>query len=139
MISRGFPNVVSNDLSQSKSWYEDLLGWETEFQSEWFIHLRAPDAPGVELGIIASDQAIVPAGVTAGGSGVLLTFVVDDVDSVHAKAVKEGYTVLEPPVDLFYGQRRMILVDPDGARVDVSSECEPSQEFLDSLPHRSEH
>ena len=43
--------------------------------------------------------------------------------------------VVEEPVDLFYGQRRMILTDPDGTMVDVSSEGQPSQDFLDSLEH----
>lgn len=132
MITRGFPNIISKDLAAARKWYVDLLGWATEFESDWFIHLKAPDAPGVELGILAADQPIVPEGAGATG-GALLTFVVDDVDAAHEHAIELGYKVLEAPVDLFYGQRRMILVDPAGTRVDVSSECPPSQEFLDSL------
>ena len=136
MVSRGFPNIISSDLAAVKEWYVDLLGWETEFDSDWFVHLKAADAPGVELGIIAEGHDIVPAGATAGG---MLTFVVDDVDELHAAAVASGHVVVEPPTNLFYGQRRMVLRDPAGTLVDISSECEPSQEFLDSLPHLSEH
>ena len=135
MITRGFPNIISHDLPVTKKWYVDLLGWETEFDSDWFVHLKAPVAPGVELGIIAAGHEIVPEGVEPGGGGRLLTFVVEDVDAVHTRAQDFGYMVVEEPVDLFYGQRRMILTDPDGTMVDVSSEGQPSQEFLDSLEH----
>lgn len=69
----------------------------------------------------------------------MLTFVVDDVDVVHEFAAKRGDTIVEPPTNLFYGQRRMVVRDPDGTAVDISSECAPSQEFLDSLAHLSEH
>ena len=133
MITRGFPNIISNDLPLTKGWYVDLLGWVTEFDSDWFVHLKADDAAGVELGIMAADHTIVPEGAAPGGGGTLLTFVVNDVDELHRRAVELRYTVVEPPTDLFYGQRRMILADPDGTLVDVSSECPVSQEFIDSL------
>lgn len=139
MISRGFPNVLSNDLPAAKRWYEDLLSLATEFDSDWFVHLRAPAAEGVEVGLLDADHELVPLGTNTSGNGVILTFVVDDVDETYKRATTLGYSVIEPPVDQFYGQRRMILSDPDGTLVDISSECQPSQEFLDSLPHRSEH
>lgn len=132
-ISRGFPNIVSDDLPATKKWYVDLLGWATEFDSDWFVHLKAPAASGVELGIIVAGHTIVPQGAGAGGGGVLLTFVVEDVDELHERAGELGYNIVEAPTDLFYGQRRMVLVDPVGTLVDVSSECPPSQDFIDSL------
>ncbi len=139
MITRGFPNIISDDLPTLKKWYQDLLGWEIEFDSDWFVHLKAPNHPMLELGIIAADHDIVPTGATAGGGGTILTFVVDDVDNLHGVAKERGENIIEPPTDLFYGQRRMVLQDPAGTLVDVSSDCAPSQEFLDSLPHRSHH
>ena len=139
MITRGFPTIISTGLVASKKWYIDLLGWDTEFDSDWFVHLKATGSPGVELGILDANHAIVPRAADAGSGGPLLTFVVDNVDTVHGVAVDLGYEIIETPTDLFYGQRRMVLVDADGTIIDVSSECEPSQDFLDSLPHLSEH
>lgn len=139
MITRGFANIVASDLPATKAWYVELLGWATEFDSDWFVHLKAPDVPGVELGIIAAGHQIVPEALEAEPRGVLLTVVVDDVDNTHDQAIRQGYEVVEQPRDLFYGQRRMILRDPAGTLVDVSSECEPSPDFLATLPHRSEH
>ena len=133
MIVRGFPNIVASDVAATKSWYVDLLGWETEFDGDWFVHLKAPNAAGVELGIIAVGHEIVPADLLPTAGGSLLTIVVDDVDDAHERAEDLGYDVVEQPQDLFYGQRRMILRDPAGTLVDVSSECEPSPAFIASL------
>ncbi|MGI9615318.1 MAG: VOC family protein [Acidimicrobiales bacterium] len=139
MITSGFPNIVASSLPATKAWYVELLGWATEFDSDRFVHLKAPDVPGVELGIIAAGHEIVPPALEPGPAGVLLTVVDDDVDAPRERARGLGHEVIEEPRDLFYGQRRMILRDPAGTLVDVSSECEPSQEFLAGLAQRSEH
>ena len=97
MINRGFPNVISKDLQATKQWFVDLLGWETEFESDWFIHLKSSSAPNVELGIIDANHEIVPSSINPDGGGFLLTFVVDDVDEVHQRAIELGYAILEPP------------------------------------------
>jgi PhnB protein len=64
---------------------------------------------------------------------MILTVVVDDVDAVHAEAVRRGVAVVAPPRDLFYGQRSCLLVDPNGLLLDVSTPGEMSQEFAASL------
>lgn len=140
MIDRGFANIVTTDVDTTSAWYTELLGWDIEFQSDWFVHLKVNESPGVELGIINSDHEIAaPFTTSSAGSAVVLTIVVADVDATHDKAMSLGYEVLQRPTDLFYGQRRMVLRDPSGTLVDVSSECSPSEEFLASLPHRSVH
>jgi len=54
-------------------------------------------------------------------AGVYLTFVIDDVDGFHQNAVKNGYEVLQAPEITPYGQKRMLLVAPEGTGCDVSS------------------
>ncbi len=140
MITRAFANIITTDIAKTKAWYVDLLGWKTEFASEWFVHLKAHDAPNVELGIIdATHEIVAHFAESGGGRGMVLTVVVDDVNVAHDKALSLKYDVVEAPTDLFYGQRRMVLRDPVGTLVDVSSACPPSEEFLASLPHRSVH
>jgi len=60
MIIRGFPNIVTNDLAATKAWYIELLSWDVEFDSDWFVHLKASDAPGVELGLIDAGHESSP-------------------------------------------------------------------------------
>lgn len=132
-VSRGFPNILSDNLAATKKWYVDLLGWVTEFDSDWFVHLKSPAADGVELGILAADHALIPSGANLAAGGTLLTFVVDDVDEMHERARGLGCAIVEAPTDQFYGQRRMVLADPMGTLVDISSECPPSADFLATI------
>ena len=132
-IQRTFVNVLAVDVAETAAFYRKLFDWRPDFESDWFVSLRAPDKPEVELGVLARDHEIVPESFRRPPAGALVTIVVDDVDKLHARAAKLGVDIVEPPRDLFYGQRRMLITDPDGTLVDVSSECPPSPEFLASL------
>lgn len=50
-----------------------------------------------------------------------MTFVVDNTDKVFEIAKRENFEVLSEPADTFYGQRGLLLKDPNGTLVDVSS------------------
>jgi PhnB protein len=49
-----------------------------------------------------------------GGSPVTLYLTVEDVDKVFAKAVKAGATPAQPVMDMFWGDRSGIVIDPEG-------------------------
>lgn len=136
-IKRGFPVVMTDALHSARDFYLGLLGFRVAFDSDWFVHLQAPDASGVELGLMKSDHDLIPDAFRMTQRetprGVMVTLVVGDVDAVHERAKSMGVPIVEPPRDLFYGQRRMLVSDPDGTLLDISSECEPSAEFLASL------
>lgn len=122
-VKRLLGNISSERLQESRDFYADLLGMEVVFESDWCIRLRAPDAPDLELGIIQRNHPLLPADWRAAPVGMYLTFVVDNVDDIHAKAVVRGLPIVQPPRDEFYGQRRFLTRDPDGALVDISSPC----------------
>jgi uncharacterized glyoxalase superfamily protein PhnB len=72
---------------------------------------------------------MVPPPYRADPAGIVLTFVVDDVDALHIQARRQGIPVVAPPRDQFYGRRRMLVTDPNGLLVDVSTPSTPSPEF----------
>lgn len=59
------------------------------------------------------DNGMVGPGQT-GGSGVMISMYVEDVDDVTKRAVDAGATVVSPPSDQFYGDRLAVLQDPFG-------------------------
>ncbi|MEM9564444.1 MAG: VOC family protein [Actinomycetota bacterium] len=130
---RAFFSVLSADLARSRDWYTSLFGYRIEFDSDWFVHLQDPDTPMLELGLINRDHEIVDERIRPNPIGGVVTLVVDDVDELHATVVERGIEVIQPPTDLFYGQRRMLIVDPDGQVLDVSSECDPDPEWVATL------
>ena len=119
-IQRLLINLCSTDLSSSKSFYTSLFSFNVQFDSDWFVNLVCEES-GLELGIILAAHEVVPEGVGSMASGMYLTFVVDEVDALYAKAEQLGYEVMQVPAATSYGQKRMLLVAPEGTTCDVSS------------------
>ena len=120
-IARLMTNICSQDLAASRDFYRDLLGLTVTYDSDWFIQLGFPDNASLELGILQQGHPLMPADFYAAPQGCYLTFVVDDVDTVYARAQSMQLPVLQAPKDEFYGQRRMLLTDPNGLFLDISS------------------
>lgn len=129
-ISQSFVNICSDQLSTTRDFYVDLLGFEVSFDSDWFVQLRANDS-GATIGIMARDHELVPEQARGAASGSYITIVVDDVESVFARAKDLSVPIAEEPKDLFYGQRRMLVIDPNGVLVDVSSPTAPPPTALE--------
>lgn len=113
-------NICSDKLTESRDFYTKLFDFNIDYDSDWFVHLISKDKQ-FELGIIDRTNEIVPEGFQTNPEGFYITFVVQSVDEVFESAKKEGLEIIANPTDTFYGQRRLLLKDPNGALVDVSS------------------
>lgn len=131
-LRRAFPTILSDRLPETRDFYVRLLDFEVAFDSDFYVALRTAeddDGAACELGIWAVGHEMVPPPYRADPAGIVLTFVVDDVDALHVEARRQQIPVVAPPRDQFYGRRRMLLADPNGLLVDVSSPSTPSPEF----------
>ncbi|MDD7967339.1 VOC family protein [Actinomycetospora lemnae] len=132
-MRRSFPTVLSDRLPETRDFYVALLGFEVAFDSDWYVALRRTDGPDAgdvhELAIWAVGHELVPPPYRADPAGVILTFVVDDVDAVHAEARRLRLPLVAPPRDLFHGRRQMLVTDPNGMLVEISSPSTPSPAF----------
>jgi len=113
-------NICSDHLEASKLFYTSLFEFSVDYDSDWFVHLISKGRE-LELGIIDRINEIVPEVSRNKPDGIYLTFVVDSVDEVFKTASSNEFEIIQEPHDTFYGQRRMLLQDPNGAVVDVSS------------------
>lgn len=114
-------NIVADDLPALRDFYGTLFDMEVIYESDWYIVLVPRGGPRFELGIIARDSAVTPAEARHAFGGGYLTFVVEEVLAAFEQAKAMGADILDPPTDLFYGQRRLLLRDPAGTVLDVSS------------------
>jgi predicted enzyme related to lactoylglutathione lyase len=121
VMQRCFTNILCADVDGTASFYESLLGLHRHYDSDWFVILSHHDLPGLEFGLLQRNHAIVPDAVKLAPAGVMMTFVVAHCDAVHDTARAIGAKVLEPPTDMPYGQRRMLLRDPEGTVLDISA------------------
>ena len=113
-------NICSNKLPESRDYYTKLFDFNVNYDSDWFVHLISKDKQ-LELGIISLTSEIVPKELKSSPQGLYMTFVVENTDEVFEIAKAEGFEVISEPSDTFYGQRRLLLKDPNGLIVDISS------------------
>lgn len=120
-MQRCFTNILSANVSETASWYQGLFGMRRHFDSDWFVILAHDELSNFELGVLQRDNEIVPSSARSKPTGIIVTFVVSDCDAMHRRAIELNTEIVEEPADMAYGQRRMLLRDPDGTVVDVSS------------------
>ncbi|MGR6874732.1 VOC family protein [Pseudomonas sp. HK3] len=117
-------NICSDDLQKSKAFYVELLGFTVKYDSDWYVQLCSPEDSEIEYGIIQRDHELVPKEYQTSPTGMYVTFVVDNVDTIYEKALKMGLTIIQAPKNEFYGQRRFLAKDPNGCLVDICSPWE---------------
>jgi catechol 2,3-dioxygenase-like lactoylglutathione lyase family enzyme len=126
-FSRILTNICSDDLAASRDFYVALLGFEINYDSDWYVQLRSPDNAELEFGIISRTSDLVPAAFQKSPTGMYVTFVVPDVDAVYQRAQAMGLQMLQPPKNEFYGQRRFLTADPNGCLIDICSPWSESE------------
>lgn len=119
-LNRMMTNICSDKLEESKLFYTRLFDFRVDYDSDWFVHLISKDQ-SLELGIISRKSEIVPKEIENLPEGFYITLVVDNADEIYEIAKSENFPVISEPADTFYGQRRLLLRDPDGTIIDVSS------------------
>ena len=120
VLNRFMTNIASSDLPASSGFYTSLFGFSIEFESDWFVSLKAKHL-NLELGLIDANHQVFPKDAKGTTQGLYLTFVIDDVDEFYSVVTESGIKVIEPPTDTEYGQRRLLIQAPEGTVCDVSS------------------
>ncbi|MDC0116103.1 VOC family protein [Octadecabacter sp.] len=120
-MKRAFTNILSGNVEETARFYQELLGMKRAGDFGWFIVLSHDDMPEFEMGVLEKDHDTIPRGLSSKPAGCILTFVVEDLEEVHTRALSMQIEILQEPTDLPYGQRRLMLRDPAGSVVDVSS------------------
>ncbi len=131
-IPEGYPQVIPYLCVDGASAAIDFYG--QVFGATERMRMPAPDGKlghaEIELGdsvIMLSDE--VPEGGirsprSVGGTPVMLSVYVEDVDTVFERAISAGAQALRPVEDQFYGDRLGQFQDPFGHRWSVATHVE---------------
>ncbi len=131
MIERMVPALYVDDLNRSNAFYCDLLDLKPRFEADWIVQLSDSDNESIELILQPRTHDLVPKPFQKTPQGASITFVVPDCDELFERALSMGLEIIQEPKNEHYGQRRFLTVDPDGLLIDISSNCEPSPEFME--------
>ncbi len=127
-VSIGAITMLSEDLEQSKSFYQEVFGLPVayedqnsavfEFGQTVINLLRTPAAHElIEPGTVATHEA---------GSRFVLSIGVDDVDAVCTELARRGVTLLNGPMDRPWGIRTASFTDPAGHIWEIAQSLSPA-------------
>lgn len=109
-ISLNVDNVVA-----SADFVTAHLGFTEEMSAEGFVSLTRPDV-GFNLIFLKTGLSTFKPQRIAGsaGEGLLIAFVVEDIDTEYARMQAEGVTVVTPIETEEWGERYFQVTDPNG-------------------------
>lgn len=120
-MDRLFTSILTDDVSGTAQFYENVFGMTRHFDADWFVILTDPERPGLEFGVLDVKSSTVPDEASTSFGGAMVTIVVKDCDQSFSAAKKAGTAVVETPRQMPYGQRRALVRDPAGTLIDISS------------------
>jgi catechol 2,3-dioxygenase-like lactoylglutathione lyase family enzyme len=118
-ITRAFPDIRSDDVEASRSFYSGLLGFDVSMEAGKFLLFTSPSDPNIQISL-NGDFDSLPAGfIVDVGTG-------ERVQEIHEAAREEGLRIIEDIDDKPWGIRRFSLLDPNGTRVTVLAHIDPA-------------
>jgi len=118
--SESFVILYHEDMPAARRFYEEILGLELrEVTYEWFVGYWISDKHEMTLCISSSPEERAAWG--AGGKGVMVDFVVPDVDAAYRRLLERGVQFDEPPTVKPWGLRTASFRDPAGYTLTITS------------------
>ena len=116
MVISSFPDLCVGDVAVSVDFYRALLDLDVLVDFGWYAEMGI-DARTL-IAFVQRGHETVPASMDGAPAGVLLSFIVDDIESVATRAGQLACPLVWP-LTTELGQRHLMVTDPDGAVVDL--------------------
>jgi len=112
------------DVAVCKEFYCRYLNAEVTLDCGWYLNMRiGTSGPTVQFMESRDD---IPA---YGGAGVVLNFMVTDVDAEYQRLMDAGLSPVMPLEDHPWSDRGFSILDPIGISIYIYAEREPSEEY----------
>lgn len=108
------------DTEASSRFLTEHLGFVVDMSADGFVSLTRPDAGFSIVLLRVGLGSFKPAShAGAAGQGLLLAFVIDDIDAEWDRLVAEGVTIVTPIETEPWGERYFQMLDPNGIVVQL--------------------
>jgi catechol 2,3-dioxygenase-like lactoylglutathione lyase family enzyme len=112
-IRRVVPDITSDRMDESRTFYTAFLGFNVAMDMGWVVTLASPSNPTAQITLLQDTGSAAP--------HPNLSVEVEDVEAVHARALALGFRVVYPLTDEPWGVRRFFVADPNGVAINVMS------------------
>ncbi len=112
-VKRIVANIATNDVSQAKRFYGDVLELNLAMDLGWIRTYASASAQGHTSQLSVASE---------GGSGTAvpdLSIEVDNIDEVYSRMQNEGFNITYQLVEEPWGVRRFYVEDPFGKLVNI--------------------
>jgi uncharacterized glyoxalase superfamily protein PhnB len=108
------------DVGASASFLQDHFGFREEMAADGFVSLSRDDIGFNVIFLRTGLPTFKPAALQGrGADGLLLVFVVDDVDGEYTRVQQEGVEVTTPIQTEPWGERFFQVTDPNGVVIQL--------------------
>lgn len=125
-----FPLIQVRDLAATAQFYQTHFDFTPVFASDWYMHLRGQSEAPFELAIIHFEHETIPERGRQPTTGLILSFYVDDATAEAKRLEAAGATIAHSLRDEVFGQRHVIVADPNGVLIDIIEAIEPDADWL---------
>lgn len=134
-IKDSYPVIVTNQLAITKNYYLTWLGFESYFESTWFILMQSQGEKPFFIALMDETHPTSPPSMPAVNSncGVFLTLEVEDAKTSYEQLSNAGLDIYYPLKDEIWGQKRFGLIDPNGMYIDIVEQTVPQDGFWDQF------
>jgi catechol 2,3-dioxygenase-like lactoylglutathione lyase family enzyme len=115
-IRRAIPNLLADDLDKSREFYSGFLGFDVAMDEDGFKMFASPSNRTAQITLADRNNP----GQDRGISEAQVSVEVENVDALHADAVRRGLEIVYPLTDEPWGIRRFFVKDPDGTVINVA-------------------
>jgi catechol 2,3-dioxygenase-like lactoylglutathione lyase family enzyme len=90
-IKRVVPDIVSEQIDESRKFYTEFLGFDIVMDMGWVLTFASPSNPTAQITLMRGSEKTTP--------HPNVSIEVEDVDAVHAKAIALGLHIVYPLTD----------------------------------------
>ncbi len=112
--------IVTDNLSATKTFYCNVLGFGVTFENEFYLLMHTPDKKH-EISFLLpyhpSQQEVFHKPFN--GQGVYLTIEVEQVDTLYESIKNKGVDIQIDIRDEPWGDRHFAIGDPNGINIDI--------------------
>ena len=118
-ITRSALSLNVDDPAASAAFVEAHFGFSEDMSADGFVSLSRPDAGFNLIYLRTGLPSFKPAHARGRADGLLVVFVVEDVDGEYARLRDEGVEITTPIETEPWGERYFQVVDPNGVTLQL--------------------
>jgi len=117
--------LITEDVTRLVGFYERLTGVTTHWSTPDFAEVPT-DGGTLAIGSVATVALFAPGSArAAANSSAIVEFLVGDVDAAYEQVRQVTDDIVAPPTTMPWGNRSLLLRDPDGNLVNLFTPVTP--------------